>query len=62
MRRIVAGRLFRTPEEIDGYCKTLITKVGKDGGFTLDGAAGIPDEASPENVMATARSVQKYVN
>ncbi|OFZ91107.1 MAG: hypothetical protein A2V78_07060 [Betaproteobacteria bacterium RBG_16_64_18] len=49
-----------TPEEVDQYCKTLITKVGKGGGFILDGAASIPDEARPENVMAMAKSVQKY--
>lgn len=51
-----------TPEEVDQYCKTLITKVGKGGGFILDGAASIPDEARPENVMAMAKSVQKYAN
>ena len=51
-----------TPEEVDQYCKTLITKVGKGGGFILDGAASIPDEAKPENVMAMAKSVQKYAN
>jgi uroporphyrinogen-III decarboxylase len=51
-----------TPEEVDQYCKTLIAKVGKGGGFILDGAASIPDEAKPENVMAMAKSVQKYAN
>ena len=53
---LVAG----TPEEIDEYCKMLITKVGKGGGFILDGAASIPDEARTENVLAMARSVHKY--
>jgi hypothetical protein len=38
----------------------LIEKVGKGGGFILDGAASIPDEAKPENVLAMARSVRKY--
>jgi uroporphyrinogen-III decarboxylase len=51
-----------TPDEVDQYCKTLITKVGKGGGFILDGAASIPDEAKPENVLAMARSVRKYAN
>jgi uroporphyrinogen-III decarboxylase len=51
-----------TPEEVDAYCKTLITKVGKGGGFILDGAASIPDEAKPENVMAMAKSVQRYAS
>ena len=51
-----------SPEEVDEYCKMLITKVGKGGGFILDGAASIPDEARTENVIAMARSVRKYAN
>ncbi len=51
-----------TPEEVDAYCRTLIAKVGKGGGFILDGAASIPDEAKPENVMAMAKSVRKYAS
>jgi len=51
-----------TPEEVDQYCKNLIAKVGKGGGFILDGAASIPDEAKSENVMAMARSVHKYAS
>ena len=49
-----------TPEEVDAYCRNLITRVGKGGGFILDGAASIPDEARAENVLAMGRSVQKY--
>ena len=49
-----------TPDDVDQYCKRLITGVGKGGGFILDGAASIPDEARPENVLAMARSVNKY--
>ncbi|MCZ7564477.1 MAG: hypothetical protein M5U08_12470 [Burkholderiales bacterium] len=55
---LVAG----TPDEIDAYCRMLITKVGKGGGFILDGAASVPDEARTENVLAMARSVHKYAN
>jgi uroporphyrinogen-III decarboxylase len=51
-----------SPDEVDQYCKRLITKVGKGGGFVLDGAASIPDEARPENVLAMAQSVHKYGN
>jgi hypothetical protein len=51
-----------TPEEVDAYCKNLIARVGKGGGFILDGAASIPDEARPENVMAMAKSVRKYAS
>lgn len=38
--------------EVEDYCKKLIDIVGKGGGFILDGANGIPDEAKPENVKA----------
>jgi uroporphyrinogen-III decarboxylase len=49
-----------TPDDVDAYCRKLIEKVGKGGGFILDGAIGIPDEAKPENVMAMFESVKKY--
>jgi len=55
---LIAG----TPDEVDAYCRMLITKVGKGGGFILDGAASIPDEARTENVLAMARSVRKYAH
>lgn len=51
-----------TPETIDAYCRNLIEKVGKGGGFILDGAAAIPDETKVENVVAMAESVRKYAN
>ena len=49
-----------TPDDVDAYCRKLIEKVGKGGGFILDGAIGIPDEAKLENVLAMAESVKKY--
>lgn len=49
-----------TPDDVDAYCRKLIEKVGKGGGFILDGAIGIPDEAKLENVVAMAESVRKY--
>jgi len=49
-----------TPEQVDACCRTLIEKVGRDGGFILDGGIGIPDEAKPENVAAMFQSVRKY--
>ena len=49
-----------TPDDVDAYCRKLIETVGKGGGFILDGAIGIPDEARPENVRAMAESVNKY--
>jgi uroporphyrinogen-III decarboxylase len=51
-----------TPEDVDEYCGKLIKTVGKGGGFILDGAIGIPDEARVENVVAMANSVKKYAN
>jgi uroporphyrinogen-III decarboxylase len=49
-----------TPDEVDACCRNLIGKVGKNGGFILDGAASIPDEARVENVVAMRESVTKY--
>ncbi|OGA28785.1 MAG: hypothetical protein A3I01_16875 [Betaproteobacteria bacterium RIFCSPLOWO2_02_FULL_65_24] len=49
-----------TPEDVDAYCRMLIEKIGRDGGFILDGACGIPDEARPDNVKAMFASVHKY--
>ena len=51
-----------TPDDVDAYCKNLITKVGKGGGLVLNGGIGIPDEAKTDNVVAMARSVHKYAN
>jgi uroporphyrinogen-III decarboxylase len=51
-----------TPDDVDEYCRKLIQIVGKGGGLILDGAAGIPDEARPDNVKAMAQSVRKYAN
>jgi uroporphyrinogen-III decarboxylase len=51
-----------TPDDVDEYCKKLITKVGKGGGYILDTAGGIPDEAKVENVVAMAKSVKKYTS
>jgi len=49
-----------TPEQVEAYCKMLIEKVGKGGGFILDGAIGVPDESKPENVRAMYESVRRY--
>ena len=55
---LIAG----TPDDVDDYCRNLIQKVGKGGGFILDGSIGVPDEAKVENVVAMAESVKKYAN
>ena len=51
-----------TADDVDAYCRDLIRKVGKGGGFILDGAIGVADEAKVENVVAMAESVRKYAN
>jgi uroporphyrinogen-III decarboxylase len=49
-----------TPEDVEEYCKALIRDVGKGGGFILDGAAGVPDEARYENVAAMVKAVRSH--
>lgn len=49
-----------TPDDVDAACRHLIENVGKDGGFILDAAFGIPDETPLENVRAMYNSVRKY--
>ena len=46
--------------DVEEYCKKLIDHVGKGGGFIMDGAIGIPDEAKPENVKAMADITKTY--
>ena len=48
-----------TPDEVRAYCRKLISIVGKNGGFILNGDVGIPDEAKPENVRAIADTVRE---
>ncbi len=49
-----------TPEEVDRHCRRLIEGVGRDGGFILDGAIGVPDEAKIENVRAMFQAARRY--
>jgi hypothetical protein len=49
-----------SPEDVGAYCKKLIDRVGKGGGFILDGGTGIPDEAKPENVKAMLDTTKEY--
>ena len=64
LRGNVPGSLLNTGSEqdVDEYCRNLVEKVGKGGGFIMDGAASIPDEAKNENVIAMARAGVKYAN
>ena len=45
---------------MNAYCEKLIEVVGKGGGFILDGAIGIPDEAKPPNVRAMAEATSGH--
>ena len=49
-----------SPKDVEAYCKKLIDRVGKGGGFILDGAIGTPDDAKPENVKAMADFTRRY--
>ena len=49
-----------TPDEVDEYCKKLITVIGKDGGFILRPGCTMPMNAKHENVKAMLESVKKY--
>lgn len=49
-----------SPKEVKDYCKKLIDTAGKGGGFILDGANGIPDEAKVENVRAMVDAAREY--
>nr|WP_303646031.1 uroporphyrinogen decarboxylase family protein [Candidatus Solincola tengchongensis] len=48
------------PEEVDEYCRRLITELGSDGGFILSSGCTIPVDAKPENVKAMLSSVHRY--
>jgi hypothetical protein len=48
------------PEEVDEYCRKLITELGSDGGFILSSGCTMPIDSKPENVKAMFQSVHKY--
>jgi uroporphyrinogen decarboxylase len=49
-----------SPSVVEEYCKELIERVGKDGGFILRCSTDFTQEAKPENVKAMIDSVEKY--
>jgi hypothetical protein len=48
----VSMLITKTPDDVREYCKKLFDVCGDGGGFILDAAVGIPDEAKDENVFA----------
>jgi hypothetical protein len=57
----VSGAMMQvaSPSEVEEYCKTLIQKCGKGGGFILSSGSST-DEAKPANIRAMVDSVKKY--
>jgi uroporphyrinogen-III decarboxylase len=49
-----------TPQQVDASVRSLIENIGRDGGFILDGAFGIPDETPVENARAMFQAARKY--
>jgi uroporphyrinogen-III decarboxylase len=56
----IAMLQIASPSVVEEYCKKLIEKVGKDGGFILRCSTDFTQEAKPENVKAMIDSVEKY--
>jgi uroporphyrinogen-III decarboxylase len=52
---LVAG----TPKDVKVYCRNLIDKVGKGGGFIMD-ASTVLDDAKPENLRAMVDFTREY--
>jgi uroporphyrinogen-III decarboxylase len=48
-----------TPDDVKAYCKKLIDKVGKGGGFIMD-AAAVVDGAKIENLKAMIDFTKEY--
>ncbi len=48
------------PEDVRDRCKEMIDVVGDGGGYIMDAAVGIPDEAKPENVQAMFEVTREY--
>jgi hypothetical protein len=51
--------LSGTPDDVRGYCRKVIDKVGKGGGLIMD-AAIMLDEAKPENLKAMFDFTREY--
>ena len=48
-----------TPEDVDEYCRKLITVCGKGGGLILTNGSSI-DEVKPQNLKAMFEAAKKY--
>jgi hypothetical protein len=48
-----------TTDDVEAYCKKLIDRVGKKGGFIMDSSTNL-DDAKPENVKAMFEFTKEY--
>ncbi len=53
---LIAG----TVDDVRDYCRRLIDVVGKGGGFILEGATSVPNEARADNVFAMYDMAKTY--
>ena len=53
---LIAG----TTDDVREYCRKLIDVVDRGGGFILEGATSVPNEARPENVFAMYEMAKTY--
>ncbi len=49
-----------TKDEVLAYCRHLIEKVGKGGGFILGSGCSLPANAKVENVLALTEAVEEW--
>ena len=52
--------MYGTREKVEDEVKALIDTLGDTGGLIIDGAQGIPDEATAENVAAMVETARAY--
>ncbi|MFC1949284.1 uroporphyrinogen decarboxylase family protein [Chloroflexota bacterium] len=56
----IAMLVTGSTQDVEEYCKKLITVCGKDGGFILRCSTDYTQEAKPENAKAMIDTVKKY--
>jgi len=49
------------PEDVKNYCKKIISKVGKGGGFMLTTGCECPIDVKPENLRAMVETGKSYM-
>jgi uroporphyrinogen-III decarboxylase len=51
---------FRPAGEVREFCKQVITRVGRDGGYIMDASAIIQNDAKVENIRAMTEATLEY--